>query len=55
MSRGDYIISVLHSSPNNTWVIKSRRLKWAGHVACMGKRRGAYRILVGKIEERKPL
>jgi hypothetical protein len=36
-------------------VIKSRRLKWAGHVARMGKRRGAYRVLVGKPEGRRPL
>ena len=28
----------------NIWVIKSRRMRWAGHVACMRKRRGAYRI-----------
>ena len=32
----------------NIWVIKSRRMRWAGHVAHMGKRRGAYRILVGR-------
>jgi hypothetical protein len=37
------------------WVIKSRRLRWAGHVARMGKRRGAYRALVGKPEGRRPL
>jgi hypothetical protein len=35
-------------------VIKSRRLRWAGHVAHMGKRRGAYRALVGKPEGRRP-
>jgi hypothetical protein len=34
----------LYSSPNIIWVIKSRRLRWAGHVACMGERRGAYRL-----------
>ena len=33
-------------------MIKSRRLRWAGHVARMGERRGAYRVLVGKSEER---
>ena len=38
----------LYSSPNIIRVIKSGRLRWAGHVACMGDRRGAYRILVGK-------
>jgi hypothetical protein len=36
-------------------MIKSRKLRWAGHVACMGKRSGAYRALVGKPERRKPL
>ena len=40
----------LYSSPNKVQVIKSRRLRWAGHVACMGERRGAYRVLVGKPE-----
>jgi hypothetical protein len=36
-------------------VIKSRRLKWAGHVACMGEGRGVYSILVGKTEGKRPL
>jgi hypothetical protein len=45
----------LYSSPNIIRVIKSRRLRWAGHVARMGERRGAYRALVGKPEERRPL
>jgi len=36
-------------------VIKSRRMRWAGHVACMGERRGVYRVLVGKPEERDHL
>jgi hypothetical protein len=36
-------------------VIKSRRLRWAGHVARMGERRGAYRDLVGKPEGKRPL
>jgi hypothetical protein len=44
----------LYSSPNIR-VIKSRRLRWAGHVARMGERRGAYRALVGKPEGRRPL
>jgi hypothetical protein len=35
----------LYSSPNITWVIKSRRLRWAGHVARMEERRGAYRCM----------
>jgi hypothetical protein len=45
----------LYSSPNIIQVIKSRRLRWAGHVARMGVRRGAYRALVGKPEGRRPL
>jgi hypothetical protein len=45
----------LYSSPNIIWVIKSRRLRWAGHVARMGESRGAYRALVGKPEGRRPL
>ena len=36
-------------------VIKSRRMRWAGHVACMGEERGVYRVLVGKPEGRRPL
>jgi hypothetical protein len=45
----------LYSSPNIIRVIKSRRMKWARHVARMGERRGAYRILVGRPEGRRPL
>jgi hypothetical protein len=45
----------LYSSPNVIRVMKSRRLRWAGHVARMGERRGAYRALVGKPEGRRPL
>jgi len=44
----------LYSSPNIVRVIKSRRMRWAGHVARMGEKRGAYRILVGKPEGKKP-
>ena len=40
----------LYPSPNNIRVNKSRRVRWAGHVACMGGRRGAHRVLVGKFE-----
>jgi hypothetical protein len=36
-------------------VIKSRRLRWAGHVALMGEGRGVYRVLVGKPEGKRPL
>jgi hypothetical protein len=45
----------LYSSPNIIWVIKSRRMRWAGHVARMGEGRGAYRILVGTREGKRPL
>ena len=41
--------SDLYCSPNIFRVIKSRRMRWAGHVARMGERRGAYRVLVEKI------
>ena len=37
------------------WVIKLRRMRWARHVARMGDERGAYRVLVGKPEGRRPL
>jgi len=36
-------------------VIKSRRMRWAGHVARMGEERGVYRVLVGKPEGRRPM
>ena len=45
----------LYSSPNIVRVIKSRRMRWAGHVARMGEERGAYRVLVGKPEGKRPL
>jgi hypothetical protein len=45
----------LFSSPNIILVIKTLRLRWAGHAARMGERRGAYRALVGKPEGRRPL
>jgi len=45
----------LYSSPNIVRVIKSRSMRWAGHVARMGEGRGMYRVLVGKPEERRPL
>jgi len=45
----------LYSSPNTVRVIKSRRMRWAGHVACMGEGMGVYRVLVGKPEGRSPL
>ena len=45
----------LYSSPNTVRVIKSRRMRWAGHVARMGEKNGVYRVLVGKPEGRRPL
>jgi hypothetical protein len=45
----------LYSSPNMIRMIKSRRMRWAGHVARMGETRNAYRILVGKSEGKRPL
>jgi hypothetical protein len=45
----------LYSSPNIVRVIKSRRIRWAGHVACIGDRRGVYGVLVGKHEGKRPL
>ena len=45
----------LYASPNIVRVIKSRRMRWAGHVARMGEGRGVYRVLVGKPEGRRPL
>ena len=47
--------SDLHSSPNITRVINSRRMRWAGHVACMGERRGVYRTLLGNLRGRDHL
>jgi len=45
----------LYCSPSIVWAIKSRRMRWAGHVACMGEIRGIYRVLVGKPEGKRPL
>ena len=45
----------LYSSPNIVRVIKSRRFRWAGHVARMGEKRGVYRVLVRKPEGKRPL
>jgi hypothetical protein len=51
----DKELYTLYSSPNIIRVTKSRRLRWAGHVARMGERRGAYRALVRKPEGTRPL
>ena len=45
----------LYCSPNIVRVIKSRRIRWAGHVARMEKGRGVHKVLVGKPEGKRPL
>jgi hypothetical protein len=45
----------LYSSPSIIRIIKSRRMRWAGHVARMGEKRNVYRILVSKPKEKRPL
>jgi hypothetical protein len=45
----------LYSPPNIIKVIKSRRMRWAGHVARMGEGKGVYRVLVGRPEGKRPL
>jgi hypothetical protein len=45
----------LYSSPSIIRIIKSRMMRWAGHVARMGAKRNAYRLLVGKPEGKRPL
>ena len=45
----------LYCSPNIVRVIKSRIMRWVGHVARMGEERGVYRFFVGKPEGKRPL
>jgi hypothetical protein len=45
----------LYSSPDIIRQIKSRRMRWVGHVSCMGERRNVYRVLVGKHKGKRPL
>jgi hypothetical protein len=45
----------LYSSPSIIRIMKAWRMRWAGHVARMGERRNAYRLLVGKPEGKRPL
>jgi len=45
----------MYFSPSVLRVMKSRRMRWAGHVARMGERRGVYRVLMGRPEGKKPL
>ena len=48
-------LNYLYCSPNIVRVIKSRRMRWAGHVAHMGEEKGLYRVLMGKLEGKRPL
>ena len=49
-------LDVLYCSPNIFRVITSRRMRWEGNVACMGNRKGgAYRVLVGRLDGKRPL
>jgi len=51
----NYGLNDLYSSPNIFQVIKLRRIRWAGHVAHMGEKRGVYWVSVGKTEGKRPL
>jgi hypothetical protein len=48
-------LSGLYSSPNNVRLIKSRRMRWVGHVARMRERKGVYRVWWGNLRERDHL
>ena len=48
-------LSDLYSSPHIVRVVKSRRMRWVGHVVCMGEGRGVHKVLVGKPEGKRPL
>ena len=48
-------LSDLYSLPNIVWVVKSRGIRWAGHVARMVEGRGVHGVLVGKPEGKRPL
>ena len=48
-------LSDLYSLPNTVRVVKSRRMRWAEHVARMDEGRGVHRVVVGKPEEKRPL
>ena len=48
-------LNYLYSSPNIVRVIKSKRMRWAGHEVRMGEERGVCRVLVGKPEGKRPL
>jgi hypothetical protein len=48
-------LHILYSSPNIIRQIKSRRMRWAGHVARMGEEMNVYRVLMGKSQGKRPL
>jgi hypothetical protein len=48
-------VNDLYFLPNIVWVVKSRRMRWAGHLARVGVNRGVHRVLVGKPEGKRPL
>ena len=48
-------LNSLYSSPNIVQVIKLRRMRWVGHVACMEEGKGMHKVLVGKPEGKRPL
>jgi len=48
-------LMICTAQTNNVRVIKSRRMRWAGHVARVGERRGIHRVLVGEPEGKRPL
>jgi hypothetical protein len=48
-------LHILYSSPNIISQIKSRRMRWAGHVARMGEERNVYKVLMRKLEGKRPL
>jgi hypothetical protein len=50
-----YVLISIFTKTNIVRVVKSRRMRWAGHVARMGEDRGVHRVLVGKPEGKRPL
>jgi len=50
-----FVLIIHKSLPNIVLVVKSRRMRWVGHVALMGEGRGVHRFLVGKPEGKRPL
>jgi hypothetical protein len=47
-------LHILYSFPNIIRQIKSRRMRWVGHVACMGEKRNVVKVLMGKPEGKRP-